>query len=69
MGKSNSHWEIDKNAITISSLQDASDEVAYWQQKTPLERLEALEMMRQIVYGYDPTTIRLQRVLEITERT
>ena len=30
--------------------------------------LQALELMRQIVYGYDPATARLQRVLEIAQR-
>jgi len=29
--------------------------------------MEALELTRQIVYGYDPATTRLQRVLEIAE--
>lgn len=31
--------------------------------------MAALELMRQINYGYDPTTERLQRVLEIAELT
>jgi len=31
------------------------------------ERLAALELMRQKAYGYDPATMRLQRVLEITQ--
>ena len=39
----------------------------YWHSKTPQERLEALELMRQINYGYNPTTERLQRVLEVDE--
>jgi hypothetical protein len=29
--------------------------------------LEAVELMRQIIYGYDPSTTRLQRVLEIAQ--
>jgi hypothetical protein len=33
-----------------------------------MERLEALEQMRQILYGYDPATTRLQRVLTVAER-
>jgi len=49
-------------------LSEEGDDRAYWQSKTPAERLLALEIMRQIVYGYDPTTTRLQRVLEITRR-
>ena len=60
--------KLDKNIITISSLQDETDEKAFWLSKTPQERIEAIEIIRQIVYGYDPTTIRLQRILEITEQ-
>ena len=60
---------MDKTAFSIVSLEEAdNDEMDYWLSKTPYERLDALETLRQIFYGYDPTTIRLQRVLEITER-
>ena len=58
---------LDRTAFSVSSLQEESDEKAYWQSKTPLERLEALELMRQIHYGYDPTTSRLQRFFEVVE--
>jgi hypothetical protein len=37
----------------------------FWLSKTPDERFEALEILRQIVYGYDPATERLQRIFEI----
>jgi len=40
---------------------------AYWLSKTPYERLQATELMRQIIYGYDPSATRLQRVLEIAQ--
>ena len=69
MAHTNSIWKLDKSTIAISSLQDPTDEIAYWLEKTPQERLEALELMRQIIYGYDPTTSRLQRVLTVTKRT
>jgi hypothetical protein len=59
---------MDKSAFSVVSLYEPSDEKEYWLSKTPQERLEAMELMRQIVYGYDPTTERLQRVLEITRR-
>jgi len=62
------NWpRIDKSALSIGSLSDKSDEKEYWLAKTPAERLEAVELMRQILYGYDPSTTRLQRVLEIDE--
>jgi len=61
--------KIDKKAFSVGSLLDPSDEKAYWLSKTPQERLQALELMRQIVYGYDPSTTRLQRVFEVAQRT
>lgn len=61
---------LDRTAFSVVSLEEAdNDEMEYWLSKNPYERLDALETLRQIFYGYDPTTIRFQRVLEITERT
>ena len=62
--------KLDKTAFSIVSLEKNDlEEKAYWLSKTPFERLDALETMRQIIYGYDPTTTRLQRVFEVTQRT
>ena len=60
--------KLDKTAIQITSLTDSSGEKEYWLTKSPAERLEALETMRQIIYGYDPLTTRLQRFFEVTKR-
>lgn len=62
-------FKIDKGALSVISLSEESDDKEYWHAKTPQERLEAVELMRQINYGYDPTTIRLQRVLEVAQLT
>ena len=62
-------FKMDKSVLSVTSLSEESDEKAYWQTKTPQERLEAVELMRQIHYGYDPATTRLQRVLEVTQLT
>jgi hypothetical protein len=59
---------LDRNAFSICPLYEESDEKTFWAQKSPLERLEALERMRQILYGYDPATTRLQRVLTVAQR-
>jgi hypothetical protein len=41
----------------------------FWHSRTPQERIQALELMRQRTYGYDSLTApRLQRVLEIDQR-
>jgi hypothetical protein len=58
---------VDRSIVTVGNALDKSDEKAFWLSKTPLDRLEAVEFLRQIAYGYDPTTTRLQRVLEIAE--
>lgn len=69
MNSNNSFIPIDKSALVINNLSDPANELAYWLTQSPQKRLEALEQMRQIVYGYDPTTTRLQRVFTITELT
>lgn len=58
---------LNKSVVIISSLTDKSDEKDYWLKVSPEERLIALERMRQINYGYDATTARLQRFFEIAE--
>ena len=62
-----SNVTMDKTAFSIVSLTDESDEKEYWQTKTTQERLETMEMLRQMNYGYDPATARLQRVLTVVE--
>ena len=58
--------KLDRTRFEVGSL-DAADEREYWRTKSPQERMDALELMRQIIYGYDPATTRLQRVLEVVE--
>lgn len=58
---------LDRSAFQIGSLNDDGEELEYWRAKSPEERMEALELMRQIIYGYDPATTRLQRVFEVVE--
>ncbi len=60
--------KMDKSSLSIVSLHDPSDEADYWKTQTSQARLEALELMRQVMYGYDPSTDRLQRFLEVIER-
>ena len=64
-------FKMDKEKFSVLCSFEEADaaDKAYWHSKTPQERMEALELMRQINYGYDPTTERLQRVLEVAEFT
>jgi hypothetical protein len=63
------YLRLDKTAFSVVSLHkaDAVDK-AYWERQSPRARLEALEFMREVAYGYDPLTVRLKRVLEVIER-
>ncbi len=62
-------FRMDKNTLSVTTLFEKSDNKEYWLSKTPQDRLEAVELMRQINYGYNPVNARLQRVLEIAEFT
>jgi hypothetical protein len=60
-------FRMDKTAFSVVSRNEDPEDVEYWHSKTPSERLEAMELMRQVLYGYDPASERLQRFLEIAE--
>ena len=57
---------MDKTAFSVISMHDADADVkAYWKAQSPHARLEALELMRQVMYGYDPISDRIERVFEV----
>ena len=59
---------VNRNAFTVVSLADAEKaDIEYWRSCTPDERLEALELSRQIAYGYDPTARGFSRFFEVVE--
>ena len=58
---------MDKTAVFIGTLSEQGDDREYWASKTPAERLQAVEFMRPVMYGYDPATTRLQRVFTIAQ--
>jgi hypothetical protein len=62
-----SKYRLDKTAITVADIDAPSDHVAYWRTRPIEERLEAVEMLRQMNYGYDPATARVLRVLKVLE--
>ncbi len=59
---------IDRTVFSVvSSFEEADKEdKEYWFSRTPLERLQHMELLRMINYGSNATA-RLQRVLEIAE--
>ena len=61
---------IDKNQTGLYSHSELVEkDIHFWKSKSPQDRIAAIELMRQINFGYDPTTERLQRFLTIAERT
>jgi hypothetical protein len=61
---------VDRTAFAVVTLAEAERaDREYWRSRTPDERLEALELSRQIAYGYDPTARRLSRFFEVVEFT
>jgi len=61
---------IDRSAFSVSSFSEADEEdKVHWLSRTSQERLTALEQMRQINYAYDPVSDRIQRTLEVAERS
>ena len=60
---------LDKTRLTVSSLDEFTEEKEYWMSRRKAERLNAIEINRRIVYGTDRTTSRFQRILETDELT
>ncbi|MEA5480040.1 hypothetical protein VB774_20620 [Pseudanabaena galeata UHCC 0370] len=62
------NFKFNLSTLSIANLNDEDKEDrAYWLLKSPKERLIALEYLRQVLYGYDPNTSRLQRIFEIAK--
>jgi hypothetical protein len=59
---------VDRRAFSVVALAEAEKaDLEYWRSRTPDERLAALELSRQIAYGYDPTARGLSRFFEVVE--
>ena len=60
---------LNKNVISVTSLNDVEEEKKFWQSKDVKERIEAIEINRMMVYGSDRIAPRLQRFLETSKLT
>jgi len=60
---------LNKNVISITSLNDIEEEKKFWLSKGSKERIEAIELNRRMVYGKNRIASRLQRFLETSELT
>ena len=58
---------LNKKIVNVTSLDDIEEVKNYWFSKSPLERIEAIEINRRMIYGQDRVTSRLQRFFETAE--
>ncbi len=58
--------KIQKTSFEIVDLHNADDSY-YWRARSPIERIEAIEFMRKVMFGHDRVSERLQRVLAVAE--
>lgn len=67
MNRPITHLSVDKSAFSVINLGDEAEDKAYWRGKSVYERLQAVELNRQVVYGYQPAATRLQRIFTVIE--
>lgn len=66
MNNAQDWFRLDRSAFSIVSLDQQDDDGAYWRDKTPEQRMRAMEYLRRTAYG-NPAAARLQRVLSVAE--
>jgi len=59
--------KVERSVLVVSGHEDDSDERDCRRSKSPGERLAALDLMRQVIYGYDPSTTKPQRAFLVVE--
>lgn len=67
MNEEISNLQIDRRVFSVASLSDQIGDNEYWLSKSPIQRMQHIEVLRRINYGYRATS-RLQRVLEYIEQ-
>ena len=60
-------FTMDKTVFSIGSVNDETDEKAYWLSKSSSERLEIIEFLRRINFGEAVTSARLQRFFKVAK--
>jgi len=61
----NDSQQINRESFSIIPLQNNDNDTEYWLSRPFEERIHAVEFLRQLMFGYDPATERLQRVFEL----
>ena len=62
--------KVDRRVFELATFENQDEaDLIFWLSRTPRERLIAVEQIRQVLYAYDSTAGRLQRVLEVVDQT
>lgn len=64
-------YQLDRTKVRFGTREEVeadTSDIEAWKKTTVEERLEALELLRQIHYGNYSPTDSIQRVFEFTER-
>lgn len=59
--------KLDRSVFEIADLRSIGSDKAYWQSKTCAERMVAAARIREVLYGHEATTRRLQRFFEVAD--
>ena len=57
---------IRRDVFEVVELHE-TDDSNYWLDRSPVERIEAIEFMRKVMFGHDRVSERLQRVLTVAK--
>ena len=60
-------FRMDKVAFAVETLGHEPNDLAYWLSRPVEDRWAALEYLRMTNYGYDPTSAKVERVIEIID--
>ena len=56
--------KMDRSVVRVTTLAQADeDDRVFWQAQTIAVRLAQVERLRQMNYGYDPATARMQKII------
>ena len=58
--------KVRRNVFEIADLHEPDDTI-YWRDRSYIERIEAIEFLRKVMFGHDRVSERLQRILTIAE--
>ncbi|MEX2212864.1 MAG: hypothetical protein WD768_01970 [Phycisphaeraceae bacterium] len=61
------HFQMDRSAFAVYELGKEPRASDYWVTRPESERLTALEYLRQVAYGYESCSQRIERTYKVLE--